>query len=239
MKNKTLKSAVCLIMVFTCLASLSISAFAYNGSTAATYAKNHAATEDYNSNYPDMPADCTNFVSQCVKAGGIAVKKVPTDDIKYKHIDDVFKTEAYWNCGKYTRTTTVAGVKVYSKTGFVWTSTWSIVSKNTNGYWGFYQHMKNRGATVKDYTVSTVSELNKFIKACSVGDVLQYRDPDSNSKSHSVIVTEKTYDSTNSRYNMKIAYHSTDTPPTDFRTVSWSKFGKDAIWTVIKFGSVT
>ena len=99
--------------------------------------------------------------------------------------------------------------------------------------------MKNRGANVKEYAVNTESKLNTFIKNCSVGDVLQYKSSSSSAKSHSVIVTDKTYDSKNKRYNMKIAYHTNDTEPTDFRTVSWAKFGKNAKWTVIKFNKVS
>lgn len=128
---------------------------AYNGTKAANYAKNHATS--YNSNYPSFSSDCTNFVSQCVHAGGISMDYIPTDSIKYSHIDDIFKTKSYWSTGKYTRTTTLAGITIYKKTGFVTTSTWSVVAKNdSDSFWGFYNYMKSKGASTKEYAIDTV-----------------------------------------------------------------------------------
>lgn len=45
---------------------------AYNRNNAATYAKKHA--KNYNPSYDKFDADCTNFVSQCVAAGGVPKK---------------------------------------------------------------------------------------------------------------------------------------------------------------------
>ena len=98
--------------------------------------------------------------------------------------------------------------------------------------------MKERGASVCDYKVNTVTNSNKFIKDCSVGDILQIKDKAGSSKWHSVIVTDKSYDSKNKRYDMKIAYHTNDRPPTDFRTKSRFDFGTDKIWTIIKVSKI-
>ena len=81
-------------------------------------------------------------------------------------------------------------------------------------------------------------KLNKFLKDCQVGDVLQKRTSEKKNKTHSVIVTDKTYDKKNKRYNIKIAYHTNDTAPVDFRTVSWKKFGKNVLWTRIDVSTV-
>lgn len=46
----------------------------YDGEVASRYALNHANSKDYNKNYADFNdygGDCTNFISQCLKAGGI------------------------------------------------------------------------------------------------------------------------------------------------------------------------
>lgn len=117
------------------------------------------------------------------------------------------------------------------------TSTWSVAKNTSDSWWGFYNYMKDRGASVCDYKVDTISNLNKFIKDCNVGDVLQLRTAGKN-KSHSVIVTDKSYDSKNKRYDMKIAYHTSDTAPTDFRNTSWKKFGTSKIWTIIKISKI-
>lgn len=231
------KTIVSVAIALTCVVFSTIPISAYNGSKAAAYAKKYATK--YNRNYIEIKGgDCTNFVSQCVKEGGISLKKIPESKIDYLNIGKVFKTEAYWDCNKHTRTVSLAGITLHKKTGFVWTTTWSFVSRSKNGNWGFYQHMKNRGASTKEYSVSTEAKLNTFIKDCSVGDVLQVRSNSSSNKDHSVIVTDKSYDSKNRRYNMKIAYHSYDTAPTDFRTVSWNKFGKSRLWTIIKVSKI-
>lgn len=53
--------------------------YKYNGSNAAAYARAHARSGTYNtSQYPDMSGlggDCTNFVSQCMFAGGITMRE--------------------------------------------------------------------------------------------------------------------------------------------------------------------
>jgi hypothetical protein len=236
MGNRFIRLIASVIVIILSVGAFSQFAEAYDGNKAAGYAIKHA--KSYNANYPKMGADCTNFVSQCVKAGGIKVKSVPTSKIGYSNLGNVFKTEAYWDCQKYTCTQSFLGIEIRKKTDFVWTSTWSIVSKDKNGFWGFYQHMKNRFAKTKEYSVATESELNKFLSDCSTGDILQALEPGKTTKSHSVVVTHKTYDNTRKRWNIKIAYHTTDTAPTDFRLVSWNKFGKDVKWTIINFKTV-
>ena len=62
--------------------------------------------------------------------------------------------------------------------------------------------MRDRGAYTREYKVNTESRLNTFIKDCSVGDVLQVRSSTSSNKNHSVIVTDKSYDSKNKRYKI-------------------------------------
>ena len=95
---------------------------------------------------------------------------------------------------------------------------------------------ENKKATAKEICIFTESSMNNFISGTLVGDVLQVRERTSSNKTHSVIVTDKIYDKKNSRWDIKIAYHSNDNPPVDFRTVSWQKFGgESAFWTRLHF----
>jgi len=69
-----------LIIDFDYVCATGASVSAYSGKDAAAYAKKHA--KKYNTAYPAWDADCTNFVSQCVKAGGISTKSIPKTMIK-------------------------------------------------------------------------------------------------------------------------------------------------------------
>ena len=224
--------AVVMAMLINC----SVSAQEYSRSKAAKYATEHAT--NYNPSFPKFSSDCTNFVSQCVNAGGIPMKSLTS--VSYSDLGDVVKTMDYWASEKWTVSKYILGIKYQEKTDFVTTSTWSVVSKNTaDSFWGFYNYMSKNGASCKEYPVETVTQLNTFIQACNVGDVLQVRKKTSVNKSHSVIVVEKSYDQRAKRWNMKIAYHTNDTEPVDFRTVSWRKFGTDRLWTKIDVSSVS
>ena len=164
---------------------------------------------------------------------------IPDSKVKYKHLGEIYKTRSYWCSKKYKRSITLIGIKLKTKTDFVTTSTWSVVAKDqADSFWGFYNYMRDNGASCKEYSVDTEKKLNKFLKDCQVGDVLQKRTSEKNNKTHSVIVTDKTYDKKNKRYNIKIAYHTNDTAPVDFRTVSWKKFGKNVLWTRIDVSTV-
>ncbi len=71
-----MKKVIVLFMLFFFIFSTSfvfpLYASAYNGSSAANYAQEWAYS--YNPQYPVPPnrEDCTNFVSQCIRAGGIS-----------------------------------------------------------------------------------------------------------------------------------------------------------------------
>lgn len=66
--------------------------YSYNPSAAAAYAIKYGnrLSEDY----PHHDADCTNFVSQAVHAGGIAMNIMPS------HTNGITKTTQYWYCLK-------------------------------------------------------------------------------------------------------------------------------------------
>ncbi|MCR5704699.1 MAG: amidase domain-containing protein [Eubacterium sp.] len=84
MRKKILaKLVICTLAISSVLPVASVSA-AYKGSKAAAYAKDWA--ESYNTKqYYIADLDCTNFVSQCLVAGGkTPSKKLPKyDDVNY------------------------------------------------------------------------------------------------------------------------------------------------------------
>ena len=238
MKVNDLKKIATLGVMGVLVLGQSVGVAAYSGSAAANYAVNHA--KSYSSSFPSFENDCTNFVSQCAFYGGIPMDKLPSSKVGYGDLGDVYKTRSYWDCRKWTITTTLLGFQIRKKTDYVYTSTWSVVAKNqSDSWWGFYNYMKDNGASCKEYSVDTKKKLNTFIQACNVGDVLQLRDSEKNNKKHSVIVTKKTYDKKNKRYDMEICYHSNDAKSNDFRTKSWKAFGKDQLWTRINLTTVS
>lgn len=63
----------------------------YNPQLAAAYAGIYGREGNYNKNYYDFKgADSTNFVSQCLYAGGISMKKKTGVD------DGAYQTKSYW-----------------------------------------------------------------------------------------------------------------------------------------------
>lgn len=127
---------------------------AYDGEKAADYAVEHAASDNYNKDYHKFDSDCTNFVSQCVYTGGIEQEEIDINKVKYTDLNDVWKTKSKWCYTKVTRKTELFGYPIYKKTGWVCTSTWSVVSKESDAKWyGFYNYMtKECGYKSKNMT---------------------------------------------------------------------------------------
>lgn len=144
-----------------------IAPFSYTGyspSAAVSYAHRWVSntTKLRNPAYPSYSADCTNYVSQCLVAGGIAEKRpspVPSG---------IYATSSYWYCDK------------------VGTSTWKVSTpwirvsgtKNFHDYWA----PKVRDANYQgDTTVSRNADL---------GDVVQIRHAGTLDRFHTTIVTK-------------------------------------------------
>lgn len=89
MKKKLLSIFLAVLMSL----SLAVPAFAFNANDAITYANRYA--DIANSNYNHYSADCTNYVSQALYAGGLA-----HDTTWYSNID--------WHGNNYVRTDSVA-----------------------------------------------------------------------------------------------------------------------------------
>lgn len=136
----------------------------YSASDAANYAVKWG--EDQNSVYPNYNlsgGDCTNFVSQCIYAGGLAMNG---SSASVGTVDSTSK----WYC-IYIKST--LGVRKYAIT-----TSWIRVS-DFNTY---------LGSLVSKSTKTTLSSL---ISSCSAGDVVQLADKTTGTPYHSIIINAK------------------------------------------------
>ena len=142
----------------------------YDPSAAVSYAHTWVSntTELRNPEYPDYSSDCTNYVSQCLAAGGIEETRpspVPSG---------IYATSNYWYCDK------------------VGTSTWKVSTpwlrvSSTNNFHDYWAP-KIRDANYEgDTTVSANADL---------GDVVQIRNAGTLDRYHTTIVTKFTSNGT-------------------------------------------
>lgn len=180
------KFLVCLLVVSISLDSFVWAAEKYSSTDAINYAKKYA--KNYNKNYPSYESDCTNYVSQCLVAGGMKVKKLPWDDVNVINVGRPYKTKTYWSCVYYKND--LFGVTLNS--GWTPTTTWTVVDKENDAkYYGLQDHLSNnKGKVITDYKC-TDANLDKLVSKAKIGDIVQYRKADSNRCTHSYIVAEK------------------------------------------------
>lgn len=175
-KKKIISICMVILMMSCYLNQASVLAKTYNGQKAADYARQYALNP--NTSYYDFgKVDCTNFVSQCVVAGGYSMR-VNNDfkskpNILKKYICD--NGERFWYMKKVKR-----------KVGYdywQYSKSWSTVG-------GFYNYSMyhNGTAIIKKYDVSNKKSLESLKKNANVGDVLQIN---GNKEQHSVMVTQK------------------------------------------------
>lgn len=215
-KMKGIRKLSVLLLIVAIVSSGSIKDVkAYNGSEAAAYAEKYAENE--NKEYPYFDMDCTNFVSQCVNAGG--KKMVTPNRISFFDLGRAYETKEHWFCKVYQRSIFSTGSLSMTRKDYVFSTTWTVVSKKAeNNYFGFYEYMKANGAVCNEYNIRTNEEINTLTRYCREGDIIQARVNSSTRRFHSMVVTDKCYNWANKRYEIKVAYHSEDMPPTDFRT---------------------
>lgn len=144
---------------------------AYSGSAAANYAKRYAL--NYNSaTYPFYSAiaggDCTNFVSQCLFAGGIP-------KVGSKTIEGVYSSTTQWYC----ICTYDPGYQSGNGREYALSTSW-IRATDFNTYMTSIARAK----TIKTNTTS-------LYNSCAVGDVVQLLSS-AGSPYHTVIISEKT-----------------------------------------------
>lgn len=142
--------------------------FAYSSSSAVNYAHNWA--KGYNSNYKSFDGgDCTNYVSQCVVAGG---KNMKSKELAYG--DDCTNNLSYWFNHKQ---------KCNRKGDYIYKWKWSSSFNNVGD---FYSYWKKQGATC-----SSGMSLDSIQKELKLGDIVQIYDTNSNHRCfyHSIIIT--------------------------------------------------
>ena len=139
----------------------------YDKDKAINYAHNHYL--NYNKKYNRHPKDCTNFVSQCVHAGGKKMKYK-----NYKKIlqcKDMYKTTSYWYSHRYEKWRTNYYVYKWKET-----SAWVGVED-------FCKYWRKHEAKI-----TVTSSLNKMQNKAVRGDVVQFY-VKSKGWYHSTIVT--------------------------------------------------
>ena len=139
----------------------------YDKDKAINYAHNHYL--NYNKKYNRHPKDCTNFVSQCVHAGGKKMKyKNYKKILQYKDMD---KTTSYWYSHRYEKWRTNYYVYKWKET-----SAWVGVED-------FCKYWRKHEAKI-----TVTSSLNKMQNKAVRGDVVQFY-VKSKGWYHSTIVT--------------------------------------------------
>ena len=185
---------------------------AYDGEEAAEYAQKYALNE--NPNYDSYSADCTNFVSQCLYAGGLRHQ----GSIDFSKVSfGVNNEKSRWYHEKFTYLTKSFFVW-YLKTDYKVSTTWVRVY-NTGSGRGLYQYLVNeRGCNIAGFTKnSSLTKLENIVKTAQVGDVIQCGSSGDN-LTHSVIVTGK------KDGELLVSYHSANNKNVSFETKLWNKY---------------
>ena len=137
--------------------------YSYNGTAAANYALRYAVVA--NDDYPYYAkGDCTNFVSQCLVAGGMSMTGTPSDY-------GVTSSTTLWHCKPF-----------YLSDGYVTfgaTTAWTLVTD-------FKTYMERIGADTTEY-----SSIASVAQNCAVGDIVQLTDKTTGKPHHSIIISSK------------------------------------------------
>ena len=136
---------------------------AYNATKAAEYAQQYA--KSYNPNYPNYNnagGDCTNFVSQCVYAGGMPMR--------------IGSTDAYWYYNSSGRSPSWAGADYFMRH-------WTKVRSSS-----YYGRAREVLIYSKDYILKNRNTVGNSIE---VGDIVQYLNPADSKAFHSHIISTK------------------------------------------------
>lgn len=206
---RKLKMACAMLLSTIMIATQGVNVYAaYDGEEAAEYAIEHAEEDSYNTYYDSYSNDCTNFVSQCLHAGGLSKTSYSNKDFG---IND--ETSGWYHV-RYTRWNTIFGVKFNVRTDWKVSTTWIRVY-NTGSGKGLYQYLTN----TKGYTVITASSIDDVIKYAEIGDVIQCAYNGEN-KSHSAIVTSvRTKD-------IGVSYHTNDRKDVSFKNSLGKSYDK-------------
>lgn len=140
---------------------------AYSSSSAIKYARQYAL--GWNTVYPKYSSDCTNFVSQCLKAGGVPTKGS-------RSTKGTYSTTTEWFC-KYT-TYKPNDQNVYRD---------HAVSTSWIRAVDFKKYMTSVAKSTK-----TVTSKSSLLSNCSAGNVVILCDKTTGSPYHCIIISSKT-----------------------------------------------
>lgn len=206
MVKKMLKIAMILTFI---ISMLTVSGQAsYDGQKAARYARKYA--ENYNPYYESFSGkggDCTNFVSQCLRDGGLV-----TNNSNSKGFG-VNNESKQWYHDQYTTWRKLFGLTWGYKTEWKISTTWIRVS-NTGSGKGLYQYLSN----TKGYKVINTSAYSDIIRHARVGDVIQMAKTSGGAKSHTVIVTSRRDN------DIGVTYHTSDRNDVSFEKFLWKNY---------------
>lgn len=138
----------------------------YVGEDAANYARSYALS--CNSKYPSYLKDCTNFVSQCIYAGGIKMKGNNSEP-------GVYTSTTQWFC-KVAKTDDHGN---YTRVEYALTTSWINVA-DFNSYL----------TSIAKYKAVRKTFHELFVYS-SVGDVIQLKSIATGTPYHSIIISKK------------------------------------------------
>lgn len=136
-------------------------AAAYNNTNAVNYARAHA--KKYNTDaYKTIDQDCTNFISQCVNAGGVSMSVHTNHGLKAPNTKNYVmdSNQNYWYHIKEQQ----PGLLGIKRTVYVYSSTWSFVDQ-------FRNYMVSKGRATANVKPKVVDSINRG--GSRPGDLLQ------------------------------------------------------------------
>lgn len=142
----------------------------YNRTAAVNYAYawSQNGGKKRNPAYPDFTEnDCTNFVSQVVRAGGVPINGSGSCG-SYRTSTQWFVNPSAWWC---------------ITNSWAWSTSWSVVSD----FWAYHTQNTTNAAS----TMYTYSQLDQLRRAAQPGDIVQLQDSTGGAKWHSMVVTKK------------------------------------------------
>lgn len=198
-----LVSATLLVMSF---GTSALNAMAYDGDAAASYAvawSGKVPPYTYNPYYVAQQNDCTNFASQCLKAGGWQMTSTSATGF----VDGVSAISA--NSMYYLKSTNpITGTEHNS-----WSSTWTLVDA-AGSQKGLKEYAAAHADLFTNLQASSVSSYLVRFWGVAKGDIIQFDWTGSGDYGHSVVVTDAftVYANGSAQTDVILCtYHSNDT----------------------------
>ena len=167
----------------------------YNRTQAAAYANQYG--ENANSAYRKLGEDCTNFISQCLYAGGMSMIGKPLTSTEANDRARRTNVSNWYYASSY--------VNIVSDTGI--SHTWSLAS-NSMYHWGYRNGEIGRGFEFVNFSTSedVKSDYQALLQNLKPGDLLYQRAKGVTGSNHAAIITRV------ESYEIYYAEHSGSSP---------------------------